>query len=77
LSPSIISKSPPGQLKDKGYVGDIWGQSLRLDVGLEDAAYLEVVATTLNELLDAIQPDLVLYGAVVIEVAVHLYHQYF
>ncbi len=32
-------------------------------MGLEDAAYLKVVATTLNDLLDAIQPDLVLYDA--------------
>jgi acetoin utilization deacetylase AcuC-like enzyme len=34
-----------------------------LEVGLEDAAYLKVVATTLNDLLDTVQPDLVLYDA--------------
>jgi acetoin utilization deacetylase AcuC-like enzyme len=34
-----------------------------LAVGLEDDAYLKVVATTLNDVLDAFQPDLVLYDA--------------
>jgi len=32
-------------------------------VGLEDAAYLKVVATTLNDLLDTVKPDLVIYDA--------------
>ena len=34
-----------------------------LDKGLEDAAYLQVVAKTLNQLLNEFQPDLVLYDA--------------
>jgi len=34
-----------------------------LDVGLQDSAYLKVVATTLNDLLDTVRPDLVLYDA--------------
>ena len=34
-----------------------------LEKGLEDAAYLQVVAKTLNQLLNEFQPDLVLYDA--------------
>ncbi|MEH6343626.1 MAG: histone deacetylase [Bermanella sp.] len=34
-----------------------------LEKGLEDAAYLQVVADTLNQLLTEFQPDLVLYDA--------------